>query len=232
MNCVTLDDFQTADRYTPEVNLEPILVLDTETTGLNGGPRDAVVDIGISEVDLNAGTVKDVYSSIVGYDITGWSDSMCHSWIFENTDLTVEDVAAAKPFEIVKKEVLKIIRGRWLTTYNTKFDLDKFLYKEPWSIRPNTFLRCRDIMYSATEVCKLPPLDKRLDGHEYRFPRLDYAYEKILEGRDPAGIHGVQDHRALSDTRVAGHLMLELYRAGCYDPMDLAMRHGGRTERH
>ena len=96
---------------------ETILVLDTETTGLKGAKYvdspfmdpffkkersvdfdsldwsrygDIVVDVGICEVNLRERTVRDVYSSIVGYDVSTWTEEMRTSWIFENTDLTVE----------------------------------------------------------------------------------------------------------------------------------------------
>lgn len=213
MTTFNLDDFSRPDH---------ILVLDTETTGLTGGPHDLVVDVGICEAVLSADTVTDVYSSIVGYDVTEWSDEMCRAWIFENTDLTVDMVAAAKPFRLVRQEVARLLKGRYVTCYNVQYDLDKFLYREPWNLQ-RQFLEARDIMFSASDLCKLPAMDPRVK--EYRYPKLDYAYEHLMDGQDPAGIHGKQDHRALSDARVAAHLMLKMYRDGHYDPMFLGARH-------
>lgn len=241
------DDFQMPDR---------ILVLDTETTGLKGAVEkdpfadpffkrsrlddfdgsvydkldwsrygDLVVDIGICEVSLSERTVKDVYSAIVGYDTSTWTEEMKTSWIFENTDLTVEQVENGKPFSSVKKEVSDIVRGRWLTTYNVQYDLDKFLYRFPWNLK-GTFDECRDIMFSAKDVCKLK--SEYYGVKDYRYPKLDYAYKHILKGEDPAGIDGVQDHRALSDARVASHLMIKLNDDGCYNPLDYSGRHGSR----
>lgn len=217
MTFLTLDDFGKPDR---------VLVLDTETTGLFGAPKDLVVDIGICEAVLSTGTVKDIYSSIVGYDVTEWPDEMCHSWIFENTDLTVDMVAAAKPFLQVKQEVAKLLRGEFITCYNVQYDLDKFLYMPPWNLK-TTFLEVRDIMFSARDICRLPNVDPRIA--EYRYPKLDFAYEKILAGADPAGIHGKQDHRALSDARVASHLMIRMFRDGQYDPTDMKGRHAAQS---
>ena len=45
----------------------------------------------------------------------------------------------------------------------------------------------------------------------------DYAYSTITEG-DPAGIDGAQTHRALSDARMASHLMIRMFRDGTYEP--------------
>lgn len=226
MSIISLDDFS-------DDGPDRVLVLDTETTGLVGGPEypgdtkhDLVVDIGICEACFSAGTVEDVYSSVVGYDVDAWTDDMQHSWIFENTDLTLEKVACAMPFDKVRRQVERIVRGRWLTTYNVRYDLDKFLYREPWLFK-GLFMECRDIMLSAADFCKLPLPDPRLETkfERYRYPKLDYAYEKVFGDKDPAGMGGTQDHRALSDARVASHLMLELRRDGLYDPMDLRGRH-------
>jgi DNA polymerase-3 subunit epsilon len=196
-----LDDFLVEDVY----------VLDTETTGLKGAPEDAIVDIGICRVDLEAGTVDTVYSSVVGHDVSLWNEYRRTAWIFENTDLTLEMVASAKPQGEVAAEVRSILSGKNVTSFNTEYDLGRFLYLPPWSLR-GVFTECTDIMKAATPVCRLP---SQYYGREYRYPRLDTAYAMIVEG-DPAGINGVQDHRALSDAKVASHIMISLRRRGLY----------------
>ena len=190
-----------------------IFVIDTETTGLDGGPRDLVVDIGICSVNLAEGKVRDVYSSVVGYDVTEWEDHRSKAWIFGNSDLTLDKVAAARPMPSVKEDVAGLLRGRTVTSYNVPFDMDKFLFREPWSLR-GTFNVCTDIMKAATDVCKLP---SEFYGVSYRFPKLDHAYRTIVDG-DPAGIKEKQDHRALSDARMASHVMIAMHRSGNYRP--------------
>ncbi|MDR0523563.1 MAG: hypothetical protein LBG62_03985 [Candidatus Methanoplasma sp.] len=191
-----------------------IYVLDTETTGLNGAPADVVVDVGVCAVDVARGTVRDAYSSIVGYDVGEWDRGRREAWIFQNTDLTLEMVAAAPPRHRVDADLRALLRGRSLTTYNIPFDLGKFLYREPWSMR-GVFEERADIMKAATEVCKLP---SQYYGVRYRFPTLERAYSMAFGDGDPAGIGGKQDHRALSDARMASHLMLKMIRDGDYSP--------------
>ena len=230
---------------------DTILVLDTETTGLEGGRfaenpyadrfslkrmeidydsidwsrfGDAVVDVGICEVSLSRHTVREVYSSLVGYDTSTWTDEMRGAWIFENSDLTLEQVASAKPFSEVREEVRDLVKGKWLTTYNVQFDLDKFLYRFPWDMK-GLFNECRDIMFAARDVCKLEQTHEDRSG--YRYPKLDYAYETILKGEDPAGINGEQKHRALADAKMASYILLELNDSGAYEPLDMSGRHGG-----
>ena len=201
--------FGTLDDIPPD----EIYVLDTETTGLEGAPKDLVVDVGITRVSLRKGTVEDCYSSVLGYDVDEWDDYRRNAWIFQNTDMTLDMVAEAPPAMKVIDDVRRLLRGKTVTTYNMAYDLDKFLYQEPWNMR-GTFKPCFDIMLAATKVCKLP---SQFYGREYRYPKLDHAYSTIVEG-DPAGINGVQDHRALSDARMASYLMIKMFRDGTYRP--------------
>ncbi|MDO5852481.1 MAG: 3'-5' exonuclease [Thermoplasmata archaeon] len=195
------------------LSADEIYVLDTETTGLQGAPRDLVVDVGICRVSLSEGTVDDVYSSVLGYETDEWDDYLREAWIFQNTDMTLEMVEEAPPALTVIDDVRRILRGKPVTAYNTGYDFGKFLYEEPWNMR-GWFVECADIMVAATPVCKVP---SEYYGRQYKFPKLDYAYAKIVDG-DPAGIHGVQDHRALSDARMASHLMIAMSRNGQYRP--------------
>lgn len=190
---------------------DEIYVLDTETTGLEGAPKDLVVDIGITKVSLRSGIVEDVYSSVLGYDVDQWDDYHRNAWIFENTDMTLDMVADAPPAMKVIEDVRRILRGKTVTAYNIAYDMDKFLYHEPWNLR-GTFTLCNDIMIAAMDVCKLP---SQYYGRQYRYPKLDYAYSHIVEG-DPANIHGQQNHRALSDAQMASYVMIQMFRDRTY----------------
>ena len=203
MNFSTLDDIPPDEIY----------VLDTETTGLFGAPKDVVVDIGMTRVSLRQGTVEDAYSAVLGYDVDEWDDYRRNAWIFQNTDMTLEMVSDGVPAIKVIEDVRRILRGKAVTSYNIAYDMGKFLYKEPWNLF-GTFKECYDIMLAAKDVCKLP---SEYYGREYRYPKLDKAYEMIVDG-DPAGIEGVQDHRALSDARMASYVMIQMFRDGNYRP--------------
>jgi len=194
-----LDDFCKTDVY----------VVDTETTGLFGAPKDKVVDIAVCKVTLGEDKVENIYSSVVGHDTGKWNDELRRSWIFENTDLTLDMVDKAPPESQVADEVSKILKGANVTSFNFQFDFDKFLYKQPWSLRPDVVpFRC--VMLASKDVCRIPGLYE-----DYKWPKLDEAYRIIVKG-DPAGINGVQEHRALSDALMASHILLELHRTGNY----------------
>ncbi len=196
-----------------ELPPDEIYVLDTETTGLRGAPKDLVVDVGICKVSLRGGTVKDVYSSVLGYNVDFWDNYHREAWIFQNTDLTLEMVVEAPPAREVIENVRRILRNKTVTAYNIAYDMNKFLFQKPWDMK-GEFTLCNDIMLAATPVCKIP---SDYCGKKYRYPKLDVAYSKIVEG-DPADIHGVQSHRALSDARMASYIMVQMFRDGNYEP--------------
>jgi DNA polymerase-3 subunit epsilon len=195
----TLDDFCCTE----------VLVIDTETTGLKGAPIDKVVDIAVCRVTLGDDKVDILYSSVVGHDTSKWNNELKRSWIFENTDLTLEMVNKAKPEEQVIKEVAMILKNRNVTSFNFAYDFDKFLYQRPWSLK-GTFVPFRCIMEASKDVCKLPGLYE-----EYKWPKLSEAYDIIVNG-DPANVNGTQQHRALSDAVMASHILLELHKKGIY----------------
>jgi len=188
---------------------QTVYVLDTETTGLNGYPNDLVVDIAICKVDPRKGKVENAYSSVVGYNTDNWTEETKNSWIFLNTDLTVDEVSKAPDVKKVAADVAKILRGRNVTAFNKEFDLNRFLYHEPWNLR-NVIKESKCIMLASKDVCRLPGL-----YDDYKWPRLDQAYSMIVPG-DPAAINGEQTHRALSDAVMASYVLIELYRNNRY----------------
>ena len=164
-----------------------VFVVDTETTGLCGCDRgDRVVDIGIVEVDTERGTVMPVYSEIVGYDISGWSEDQKNAWIFSHSDLTLDMVSRAEPLEEIARDVRLILDGNVAASYNEGFDFDKFLFNG-------------DHLFS--------------DGSSW--PKLETAYRGLCPD-DPAHLDGPQAHRALSDAVVASYVMLALIGRGEY----------------
>lgn len=186
-----------------------VFVVDTETTGLCGCDRgDRVVDIGIVEVDTERGTVMPVYSEIVGYDISGWSEDQKNAWIFSHSDLTLDMVSRAEPLEEIARDVRLILDGNVAASYNEGFDFDKFLFKSPWNV---DCALAPDIMLRAHRLIDGDHLFS--DGSSW--PKLETAYRGLCPD-DPAHLDGPQAHRALSDAVVASYVMLALIGRGEY----------------
>lgn len=191
--------------------MNPLYVVDTETTGLDGYPYDLVVEIGIAKVDLENGTVLDVMDSVVGYDVDSWPAYMRSAWIFQNTTLTPEEVSKAPRMNTIVELTRNILSRKHVTSYNRAFDFSKFLLHPPWSLKECT-IREPCLMVAADAVKEIP----RSCYYEDRlaWPRLENAYEYLCPD-NPEGIIE-QDHRALSDARMAGWVAIELYRRGLY----------------
>lgn len=186
-----------------------IYVVDTETTGLEGHPVDVILEIAICKVNTETKTVEKVYDLIVGHDITDWEYHRRHAWIFGNSNLKLSMIPSGKSEKEVIKEVREILKDKYVTSYNTSYDFAHFLSLEPWSLDNvvKDIISC--IMISSTPVCGI-------EGYydEYKWPRLEEAYDMLVEG-NPAKIEG-QDHRALSDTLMASHVLLSLFESNNY----------------
>ena len=183
-----------------------IYVIDTETTGLNGSPKDLVLEISIVEVDLETKETKKVYDSVIGYDTSEWSDYLKEAWIFYNSTLTIEDIEKASPLDQVIDEVKEIVKDKIITSFNTGYDLYNFLFRSPWKLKDIIKGVAPCIMLSATNVCKIPV---HWNDYDYKWPNLEEAYEILVQ--DETTNNEIQPHRALGDTIMASKVLLELY---------------------
>ena len=205
-----------------------VLIIDTETTGLSGYPKDRVLEIGIAE--LEGGSVKSVYSEIIRYsDIVEFDrkyvnlDGSEGIWIYRNSDLRIEDTLnAAKDVETVAAEIREIVSGREVTSYNVPFDFGKFLYHEPWNLKELCSVPY-DIMelatkrvYSLAEEDMIP--DRALQERLLREREDSYYPEKwvrsidayhVLCPEDPMGLEGMR-HRAIDDAVMEGWILKAL----------------------
>lgn len=205
-----------------------VLIIDTETTGLEGYPKDRVLEIGIAE--LEEGSVRPVYSEIIRYsDIVEFDrkyvnlDGSEGIWIYRNTDLRIEDTLnAAKDVETVAAEVREIVSGREATSYNVSFDLGKFLYREPWNLKGLYSIPC-DIMELATKrvyslagdnlISDKDLLERLLrEREESYYPnkwiRSIDAYRALCP-ENPMGLEGMR-HRAIDDAVMEGWILKSL----------------------
>ncbi len=130
--------------------------------------------------------------------------------MFQNTSLTLEDVQNADRVEWIVEDLHSVLDDEMVTSYNTNFDFERFLYHEPWNLR-HRFMAMEDIMEAASRV----PEIERSEWSERKWPKLETAYRYLCPD-DPAGI-GQQEHRAPSDSLVAGYVLLKLIDMGVYD---------------
>ena len=194
-----------------------MLIIDTETTGLTGIPADRVLEIGICELD--DGKITPLYNELIRYpDIREFDSKYVNRdgsrgvWIYRNSDMRIEDTLnAEKDLGTVVKEVREIVSGKKVTAYNTEFDFDKFLFREPWCLRDivtvdfDIMKLATDRVYELTDSDSMPDkaLQRRLIMEREQSPypnkwvRSEDAYS-VLCPDDPMDL-GKQTHRALDD---------------------------------
>ncbi len=199
-----------------------VLIIDTETTGLEGYPRDRVLEIGIAEYVEETGEVREVYSSLVNYpDLKEYCERKEKTegpiWIFRNSDLSLERILSeGKDVSLVVEEVRNIVKGKRVTAYNVPFDFFRFLLKEPWKldciIAYDIIGLATDRVYEMAEDDEI--LDKELQSRLLR-EREDSYYEdkwvrsidayRVLCPDDPMGLEGMR-HRAAEDAVMEAHI--------------------------
>lgn len=183
-------------------NGNKILVLDIETTGfLNQG--GSIVEIGIVELNLENGEIKEVFNSLLKEDIlTARHRSKPFGWIFENSDLTVEELRNAPKSETVLKEVQEILNKYPLgcTAYNKQFD---------FGFLRNRGIKVKDLpcpMILSTDILKLPG---RFGS--YKWPKVEEAYDFFFPVNDYS-----EKHRGLDDAKHEAEIVFELYKRGVF----------------
>jgi DNA polymerase-3 subunit epsilon len=200
-----------------------IYVLDTETTGLDGSPKDLVLEISIMRANVLKQKISQVYQTIIHYDTELWDEDLQNSWIFSKGILSVEDIQKAeKDLPTVIDEVRQILSGKFVAAYNNEFDFDKFLMQNPWNISEETtktkIAPC--IMLSASEYI-------RPSGKKYRDRIYNLAYSKkklidddtksiIINKELEEKISELEAHRASYDAFYSACILLELYKRRHY----------------
>ena len=184
-----------------------ILVIDTETTtryfNCEGGPDGNIVEIGVARVNLESRRVYPELSMIVNAPADG------DEWVFQNTSLTVEDVENGYFAPEVDTILCRMIRHRPVAFYNKTFDchmIDRDLGKTALAI---CLVAKIDLMEIAAKIEGIP----RRHAGENVYPKAIAAYEYLCPD-DPCRLNGVEEHRALSDAVMEGHILLALDERG------------------
>jgi len=189
-----------------------VFVLDIETTGLDGYDKgDKILSVGIACVSTVNKTVTPVFYAPIYQELTD-ADRDC--WLFRTKHMLPEEIEGA-PFgeEVVARIVAEIIGDETATTFNTAFDLDRFL--EPWLADilegdAPFYFRAPCLMKACDQVEEIP---RTVHADYTSWPSLKASYYQLCGGKA-----GIRMHNALTDAVVAGEIMLALMERGLYDP--------------
>jgi DNA polymerase III epsilon subunit-like protein len=200
-----------------------IYVVDIETTGLDGIPKDLVLEIALMRVNLLKQIITQVYHSIIHYDTNKWDEETKNAWIFKQEILSLEEIQNAdKDISIVTQEVQEILVGKYIAAFNNAFDLEKFLSKEPWNINEekNKTKTAPCLMLSASEY--LRPSGRK-DRHK-TYSLADTIKKLVNENTNCIQINKTLEerisklgfHKATYDAFYSACILLELHRRQHY----------------
>lgn len=175
-----------------------ILVVDIETTGFSE-KTGSIVEIGAVDLDLDNGEITEVFSSLCREKIL--SEKHRDAWIFNNSDLTFDEVWSAPPFEQVAAEFQKVMDAypKGIAAYNRRFDFT-FLASRRLKLPRN--LPCP--MLVATDVCRLPG-----SVGKYKWPKVEEAFAHLFPD-----VPYKEKHRGADDARHEAMIVYKLYRLG------------------
>ena len=181
--------------------MNKIYVLDLETTGLEGYPKDKVLEVGIASLDFESGCIEKCYSQIVHQPL---SDGDKDAWIFSNSTLKAGDIQ----YDVDEtRNVARYLRYRFgdklFTAYNTDFDFGTFLWSNEWQfspyLAPDIMVECRDVV------------PDRSHAGLGRFPSAWNSYRYLCPS-NPLNLSR-ERHRALDDAVLECYILRELISA-------------------
>ncbi|MGQ4874583.1 MAG: exonuclease domain-containing protein [Promethearchaeia archaeon] len=171
-----------------------IIVLDIETTHTKP-ILGMIVEIGLCFLDLNSGKIDPIFNIICQEeDIELDPDA----WIFNNSDLNIEEVMQAPYLSEFREELQSIFDlGYPITAFNQKFDFG-WLYNRDFRIS-NRFW---DPMLKLTPIMRIPH-----DYYIYKYPSVEEAWRYLFPD-----IEYKEKHRALDDAIHEAKIIHAVYR--------------------
>lgn len=178
-----------------------ILITDIETIGFNH-KQDGILEIGAVSLNLKTGEIKEVFDSLLREDLLRGRHQS--AWIFNNSDLKVEDIRSAPKAEKVLMEFQEVIDAYpyGCTAFNNVFD---FGFLEDRGITFDKKLPCP--MKLSTDICRIP--SRR--GSGFKWPNVEEAFKFFFPD-----IQYTEKHRGLDDAKHEAMIVYKLYQMGVF----------------
>ncbi len=177
-------------------------IVDLETTDFleDGG---FIVEVGIACLNTESGNIHELYHSICREE--GMTKKQRSAWIFENSDLTVEEVRGAPDFSEIKPLVQEALyRMDACTAFNKAFDFG-FLRSRGVDVGPEW--PCP--MEVLTPIMKLPKTGRARFYPGYKWPNVEEAWRYFFPD-EPYD----EKHRGLDDAMHEARIVYELFKLG------------------
>ncbi len=184
--------------YKKDFIFNRVAVIDVETTGLNP-IYDLIIEIGIIELNLKTGETKIIFDSFVKEPKFG--EEHRDSWIFDNSDISFEDIENAPLLDNFKEDLHEIFKKYPTTAFNKSFDLGFLKYR---GIKILKELPC--IMKTATNICRILFPN---GGSRYKWPSCQEAWDYFFPNSDYN-----EKHRAADDAIHEAKILFELISRG------------------
>lgn len=178
-----------------------ILVIDVETTGFSS-TKDKIVEIGIAELDLITGNIEIVFDEFIKEDGLTVNE-FTGSWIFNNSNIKLDDIANAKNIEHHYMKIQRIISDNriGITAFNNSFDF-RFLEERQFII----LRKLGDPMKLSRTICRIQG-----KNNGYKFPTVEEAYNYFYPGENY-----IETHRAADDAKHEAKIVHSLYKLGIF----------------
>ena len=182
-----------------------IYVMDLETSGLVGYPFDVPIELAVYKINFDL-SVSHVYDSLIKWD-GDRRKTIDESWWSKQSGVYWNDTQQSKKAHIVWNDLKRILDGKYLLTWNTEYDLDKFIIPMFDIFGKINFKQLPCPMKVATPILAIP--------HYYygvKFPTLAEAVKHYKVQRNQNGYF----HRAKFDTHHTALVVAEMIKTGDY----------------
>ena len=183
---------------------DEIYVIQAIPSGPDGYPYDEIVDIAICCVNLDNSEFRTVYHNVVCYDPKSLGKKKL-DYLAGIGGLFAEEIYAGDPENKVAQEVLEIIKGKNITSFDVKQEFGRYMTCNPWDI---TLLA--SVMPSVS--ARMPISLKCKDPSDEPLT-IRKAYRRLCKG-DPASVG--TGRRAIHLAQMSSQILVHMHEKGKY----------------
>jgi len=176
-----------------------ILVVDTETTGVNP-QRAHILEVALASVDMATGATELPVDTLINPDCPESEWLGC--WFMDHSHLDPAEIRRAPKFAAVKEEIQQHLLEYPVTAFNRSYD-HQVLYRH--GVRLPKLWPC--LMLTCKDILKLPGF-----RGDYKYPKFGEAWSWFFPGQPFE-----EKHRAGHDVMHEARLACALFQGGYFN---------------